>query len=214
VGWVWGLAVKVLLESEHPVTEEVCKAATGKTIQEWFGVIDELGGPKVGRRAVIDKLYGEFKVDMWWITTLNHLYEAKNGVVEKDGRGKGFNICVTKTLPVPLEKVYEAWTQPELLSLWFGDDTKVDVTDGGTYSNADGDTGTFKRVRTKKDLRFTWENPAHQPSMVDVVFTDKGGKTYLLVNLDRVQTRAEADGLRRAWGEAVERLRTMLLTTH
>lgn len=203
--------MKVILASDHPVTDEACMAATGKTFPEWFGEIDSLGGPAIGRKKVIDHLYGNLKIDMWWIATINGLYEAHKGVVEKDGRGKGFNICVTKTISAPLEKVYGAWANSMELSKWFGDDTKADVVDGGNYSNSDGDTGTFKRVRPNKDLRFTWENPSHHPSMVDVTFTDKGnGKTYLLVNLDRVQGRLEADGLRKAWGEAVDRLKALV----
>jgi uncharacterized protein YndB with AHSA1/START domain len=203
--------VKVVVESDYPVTDEACKAATGRTIQDWFAEIDSLGGPSVGRKGVNDHLYGNLKVDMWWVATINNLYEAHKGVIEKDGRGKGFNICVTKTISAPLDKVYEAWTDPAALSKWFGANTQATVADGGTYTNDDGDTGAFKRVRRGKDLRFTWENPAHQPSMVDVTFTDKGnGKTYLLVNLDRVQTRSEADGLRHGWGSAVDKLKTLL----
>jgi uncharacterized protein YndB with AHSA1/START domain len=200
--------MKVLLKSDYPVTDEACKDATGKTISEWFAVIDGLGGKSIGRKGVIDQLYGNLKIDMWWITTINYLYEADRGIVEKDGRGKGFNICVTKTIAAPISSVYAAWVDSIQLSKWFGDDTVADVADGGRYTNKDGDTGVFKRVRVDKDLRFTWENPAHQPSVVDVVFSDKGkGKTDLLVNLDRVQGREEADGLRKAWGEALDRLK-------
>jgi hypothetical protein len=45
---------------------------------------------------------------------------------------------------------------------------------------------------------------------IDVQFQDKGkGKTGLLVNLSRIQTRAEADGLRVAWAEALDRLKAV-----
>ncbi len=203
--------MKVIVASDHTFDEASCKAATGKTIQEWFSEIDSIGGVSIGRRAVLEHMYGKYKVDVWWIATINWLYEAHKGAMEKDGRGKGFNICVTKTIAAPLEKLYAAWTDDALLSKWFGEATKADVSDGGSYSNNDGDCGTYKRVRPNKDLRFTWENPVHEPSLVDVTFTDKGnGKTYLLVNLDRVQSRHEADGLRRAWGEAVDRLKALV----
>lgn len=40
---------------------------------------------------------------------------------------------------------------------------------------------------------------------------DKGkGKMGILVNVDRIQTREEADGLRSAWLEALDRLKTKL----
>lgn len=39
---------------------------------------------------------------------------------------------------------------------------------------------------------------------------DKAGKTYLLINHDRIQTKAEADGLRNAWAEAVNWLKALV----
>ena len=71
--------------------------------------------------------------------------------------------------------------------------------------------GTFKRIRENKDLRFTWVGETGDESLVDVVLTDKGGgKTGLLVNHDRLQTKAEADGIRRAWSEAIDRMKKHL----
>jgi uncharacterized protein YndB with AHSA1/START domain len=200
------------LESQFPVTDEAAKTATGKSLKEWFAILDSRGGPTQGRRAINDYLYGECKVDAWWVSTINIEYEAARGVVEKDGRPKGFNICVTKTIAAPVDKVYASWASDASLDQWFGSGNKADVQNGGSYSNSDGDSGVFKRVRPNKDLRFTWENPACKPgSIVDVVFQDKGkGKTGIVVTHDRVQTRAEADGLRNAWGEALDRLKVRL----
>ena len=75
--------------------------------------------------------------------------------------------------------------------------------------NGVGDRGTFLRVRLNKDLRFTFGNPDFSSeSQVDVQFQDKGkGKTGLLVNHSRIQTRAEADALRVSWAEALDRLK-------
>ena len=42
------------------------------------------------------------------------------------------------------------------------------------------------------------------------VALEKAGKTGITLNHGRIQTRAEADGLRRAWGEAFERLKKKL----
>jgi len=202
--------MQVKLESQHPETEEAVRAATGKGWEEWFAVLDAKGGPSLGRRAINLFLYDECKVDAWWCATLNIRYEAARGVVEKDGRPKGYTICATKTIAAPLEAVYARWASGPALSEWFGAGTVADVADGGAYRNADGDTGTFKRVRAGKDLRFTWENAAHAPSLVDVLFQDKGkGKTGVQVTHDRLQTRAEADGLRAAWGEALDRLKAL-----
>lgn len=202
--------METILQSQHPETEEAVRAATGKGWEEWFAVLDAKGGPALGRRAINVFLYDECKVDAWWATTLMSHYEAARGVLDKDGRPKGYMICATKTIAAPVEKVYSLWASGEALSRWFGADTVAEVVDGGTYRNADGDRGTFKRVRANKDLRFTWENPNHAPSLVDVVFQDKGkGKTGVMVTHDRLQGRPEADGLRAAWGAALDRLKAL-----
>jgi len=204
--------MQVKLESQSPVNDQAAKAATGKTLKEWFEALDQRGGPAQGRRAINDWLFGECKVDPWWCSTINIEYEAARGVVEKDKRPKGYTICATKTIAAPLELVYNAWSDPKQLDKWFGAKNKADVKDGGTFSNADGDQGTYKRVRANKDLRFLWEGASYTPgSIVDVVFQDKGkGKTYVQITHDRIQTRAEADGLRAGWGEALDKLKAQL----
>jgi hypothetical protein len=45
---------------------------------------------------------------------------------------------------------------------------------------------------------------------VEVKFTPNGAKCTVMVAIERLQTRAEADGYRHAWGAALERLKTTL----
>jgi hypothetical protein len=157
--------VKYKLESDHPVTNARAKAATGKTLDQWFKELDAWDGLKKGRRATVNHLYDQ-KVDLWWCTTIAVEYEKHHDVRKKDG---------------------------------------------GRYENKDGDKGAFLRIRKNKDIRMTFENAAFStPTQVDAQFQDKGkGKTQLMVNHSRIQTRAEADGLRAAWAEALDQLKGM-----
>lgn len=202
--------MQVNLKAEHALTE--VKTATGKSWEQWFSALDKRGGIAQGRREINNFLFVECKLDPWWCSTINVEYEAARGVVEKDGRAKGYMICVTKTIAAPVDKAYEAWATSDGLNQWFSKKTKAEVADGARYSNEDGDTGLFKRVRKNKDLRFTWENPAHtSPTIVDVVFQDKGkGKTGVMITHDRIQKREDADGLREGWGQALDRLKSLL----
>ncbi len=202
--------MKYKLEPDHPVTNEAAKAATGKTLDQWFSQLDKQDGLKQGRRAINTNLY-EQKIDPWWCTTIAVEYEKNHDVRKKDGLYEGYFICSTKTIAAPVKDVYDAWTDNKKLSEWFGVATKADVKDDGKYQNKDGDSGTFLRVRPNKDLRFSFENPAFSaPSQVDVQFQDKGkGKTGLLVNHARIQERSEADGLRAAWAEALNKLKAL-----
>ncbi len=194
--------------SDHPVTNDAAKAATGKTLTDWYATLDARDGLKQGRRAINNFLY-EQKLDPWWCTTIAIEYEKHHNLRKKDGLFEGYFICSTKTIAASAEDVFRAWASGEALSKWLGASMQASVTDGGAYQNKDGDRGTFLRVRGNKDLRMTFENPAFSaPTQVDVQFQDKGkGKTGVLLNHTRIQTRAEADALRRAWAEALDRLK-------
>jgi uncharacterized protein YndB with AHSA1/START domain len=202
--------VKYKLESDHPVTNEAAKAATGKTLDQWFAQLDKQDGLKQGRRAINANLY-EQKIDPWWCTTIAVEYEKHHDARKKDGLYEGYFICSTKTIAAPVSDVFAAWTNNQKLNEWFGSSTKADVKDGGKYENADGDRGAYLRVRPNRDLRLSFENTAFSaPTQVEVQFQDKGkGKTGVLVNHTRIQNRAEADALRAAWAEALNRLKTI-----
>jgi uncharacterized protein YndB with AHSA1/START domain len=200
--------MKCTPKSNYPVTNEASKAATGKTLDQWFAALDKQDGLKQGRRANSSYL-AEQGVDLWWFTTVAVEYERRHDLRKKDGLLEGYFICSTKTIDAPAAEVFNAWSSAAELSKWLGAGSKADVKDGGTYQNKDGDKANFLRVRQNKDIRMTWENPAFtSPTQVDVQFQDKGkGKTGLLVNHTRIQTRAEADGLRVAWAAALDQLK-------
>ena len=205
--------MKIDYQPDFPVTDAACRQATGKTLQEWYDALDQRGGTSQKRRDAIDWLHVEMNKDMWWCTTAWVEYERAKGIVnKKDGLIEGYNICVTKTIAAPLADVCAAFVDPNQLAKWFGNGAKADVRDGGTFADKDGNHGEYLRVREHKDLRFTWmSEQATSPTQVDVAFADKGkGKTGITLNHNRIQTRTEADGLRKAWGAAFDKLKELL----
>lgn len=193
-------------------TDAEAKQATGRTMKQWYALLDEKGALQAGRREATNMLQSEGLKDEWWLVTIAVEYETARGVVEKDGRPRGYGICVTKTIDAPVKAVYAAWTDAAAVGRWFGKVKRFECKDGGRFEAADGDCGDFKRVRADKDLRFTWENPGRAPmSLVDVAFAAKGGdKTGITLNHARIQSRRDADELRAAWGEALSALKEML----
>ncbi|MCC6403532.1 MAG: SRPBCC domain-containing protein [Fimbriimonadaceae bacterium] len=203
--------MKVSNTPDHPVTDEACKAATGKSFAEWFLVLDEIGGLEKGRRDSTSHLYDTIGTkDAWWPTTIYVEYEAHHGVKKKDGLAEGYSICCTKNIAAPVQSVYALWTDLARFREVFGDDATQEVTEGGKLACGGGCRATFTRVRPDKDLRFTWEHPGcSAPMTVDVMFQENKGKCMMNVMTSRIQTRGEADGLRNAWGEALNRLKAL-----
>jgi uncharacterized protein YndB with AHSA1/START domain len=202
--------MKYNLQSDQPVTNEGAKKATGKSLEQWYRELDQWDGLKKGRRQINSYLY-EQKIDLWWCTTIAVEYEKKHNVRKKDGLFEGYFVCSTKTIAAPVDKVFDAWSNIGQLSQWFGTSTKADVRDGGTIENKDGEKGNFARIRKNKDIRLMLESPGFSaPIQIDAQFQDKGkGKTGLLVNLTRLQTREEADAVRNSWAEALDRLKVL-----
>lgn len=206
----------MLVQNEPDFTwsSEACLAATGRTIDDWYAYLDTHDGLKNGRREGVYGMMTESGVKMtvesaWWFTTLYVEYEKARDVRKKDGLFEGYSICCTKNITAPVAKVYSTWTDPAQFAEMFGDNGQQNLVDGGSLSCNAGCEGTFTRIRPDKDLRFTWRHPGCTTEMtVDVQFQDMKGKTTMNVMTSRIQSRPEADGLRRAWSEVLNRLKS------
>lgn len=203
--------MKVTFQSKYPCTDAACKAATGKTLAQWFSILDANDGIDKGRRESVSILFEPMGKDTWWAVTVAVEYEKSKNIKKKDGLYEGYGICPTKTIAAPVAKIFKALSDAKLLNQWYGTKVEAKVEDGGKFTTADGESGDYLRVRNNKDLRFTWNHTnATAPTQVDISFMDKKDKVTVMVNHSRIQTRAEADGLHAAWSEALDRLKALV----
>jgi uncharacterized protein YndB with AHSA1/START domain len=201
------------IQAETPTfSDAACKAATSRSIDQWFAELDALGGAALGRRELVHRIHTAANKNDWWATTIVVEYEKARGVFEKDGRPKGYSVCSTKTIAAPVERVFAAFGDPADLDRWLGEGTTIAFADGGELTNADGNRATFTRIRANKDLRLDWRSPDLAPgTSVEVLFADKGnGKTGITLNHNRIQDRLDADVLRATWARAFDRLKAVL----
>ena len=202
--------MKVVSKSEHPMADADVKAATGKVWKDWYRLLDTEGGPAPGRRAITDRLMKDHGLDAWWAQTIAVEYERAKALHEKDGRPKGYSICVTKTITTTPERVFDAFGNAAVMQTWFGD-AKADFKEGGTFATTDGNRGTYTKVARPKTLRFIWEDDDPKAaSTVELKLMPNGKKVGLVLNHERIQTRPHADGLRAAWVAAIEKLKQTL----
>jgi hypothetical protein len=73
-------------------------------------------------------------------------------------------------------------------------------------------------VNAGKNIRLLVEDDElTMPIPVEIKFeaqsTHKGDKCTVMVSIERLQTRAEADGYRRAWSQALENLKEFIENT-
>ena len=121
------------------------------------------------------------------------------------------------------QRVFEAWTKPELLVRWFtpfvgsSSDAEIDLRAGGAWRVRmqprlwpDGYAyGTYLEVEPPQRLVFTlaWKNfPLGPETLVTVEFHDRGGSTEVVLTHDLfpgVETRNKHE---HGWSGCLERL--------
>ncbi|MCL4789616.1 MAG: hypothetical protein KJ070_22975 [Verrucomicrobia bacterium] len=176
---------------KFPLTPEATRQQTGKTPDEWFALVDTRLGRNPGRKAVGDFLFKEMKVDAWWAATLVVGYEAARGIVEKDGRPRGYAICVTKSIAAAAEQVFALVADAK----WTGADTKIAI----------------QKATPGKLIRFALNGGGHpEGELVEIKLTPSAGKVSIVLNHERIQDRGRADGLRDAWGAVLNEWKTSL----
>ena len=203
--------MRVERKADHAVSDASCKSATGKTLADWFKALDSHGGVALGRRSLGNWLQEEHEVNAWWSSTIVNEYEIARGAVAADGKPRGFSICPTKSIKADARACFAAFADAKALDAWFGPKHDVDLRDGGHWRCADGNRATIRKVNPGKNIRMLAEDEGLTlPTPVEIKFEGKGAKCTVMVSIERLQTRAEADGYRRAWGETLDKLKAFI----
>lgn len=200
--------MKVELKAEYALTEAACKDATGKTMIEWFAALKQQPELAGKRRETINWLYEAMNKNVWWPTTIWVEQQRRDGVVMKDGKPDGYNICVTKSVGRPIAEVFRSFTDGSVAK-WLEDGAKADKENNISDNNKNA--AKMIRLRDNKDLRYEWTTGGGTDvTLLEVLFAEKAGKTGITLNHSRILTREEADGLRAAWSRSLDNLKKML----
>lgn len=130
---------------------------------------------------------------------------------------------ITRRYPVPPEKVWRAWTDPEAIARWFGPaDTEriahaeLDVRVGGHWSiaftTADGERhkvgGVYQQVDPPRRLVFSWawQSTPERVSRVTIDLRPDRGGTELAFLHELFFDQQARDNHARGWGGTFEKL--------
>jgi uncharacterized protein YndB with AHSA1/START domain len=140
-------------------------------------------------------------------------------------------ITMTRIFPHDVSKVYRAWTDPELVSIWFKPnerwasvESEIEPRVGGPMkikmTHSDGDVfrneGVFLEVVPNERLVFTWnwlEDPSDNgETEVTVTIRAVAEGTELTLVHSKVTNEDYANNLSNGWGGALANLETFLVT--
>jgi len=144
-----------------------------------------------------------------------------------------YRLSITREFNAPREKVFKAWTDPELLVKWFGpkgvstESAQIDLRVGGTYQFElklpDGTTahhrGEYREIDPPKKLVFTGildgqgcEGSAgvYAETLVTIELEDTGGSTRLILTHEFFPNAASKDSHSMGWNGSFDRLEEVL----
>ena len=126
-------------------------------------------------------------------------------------------VQIRRTIPAPVERVYRAWTEPELVERWFkprggsSAGAEMDVRAGGRYrwgmkllGHVYYAFGEYVEVEPVQRLVFTfgWEQVPFvrmTDSVVTVEFHDQDSQTEVVITHERLGGRALRSMHRQGW---------------
>lgn len=173
-------------------SDETVKAKSGKTWAEWFKILDKAGAKKWEHAEISLFLHEKQKVSGWWSQMISVGYEHERGIRQKFQKCDGeFAASGSRTMNVPLAKVYLAWVDETLRRKWL----------------RDGDMEITTATKDKS-IRAKWNGGA---SRVSILFYGKGPqKSQVTVDHMKLADSKESAQMRTYWFEALNRAQKLL----
>ena len=174
------------------MSDDAVRAKTGKTWKQWVRVLDAVDAVDMRHRDIAQHVHEEYDVSGWWAQTVTVGYERIRGLRDKgQRRGGTYEISKSKTLPVPIAKLYRAFSTARMRQRWLPD-VKISV----------------RTATSEKSMRITWPGG----TSVHAYFTAKGkDKSQVAVQHVNFASKSEATKMRGYWAERLDALASALV---
>jgi hypothetical protein len=107
--------------SEGPaltMSDDAIRRRTGRGWEEWFDLLDESGAGERSHAEIARWLADEEGVRGWDAQSVTVSYERARGGRAVHERPDGFSITASKTVAVPVERLYDAFVDGSLRGRW------------------------------------------------------------------------------------------------
>ena len=143
---------------------------------------------------------------------------------QQEVKVEGDTLTIKRVFAAPVEKVYQAWVDPNKASKWLSPNVRWrqpllerDAKVGGRYDltmrHSDGDQfhlfGTYQEIVPNERLSFTWnsvEMPEYPESVVTLLFRPVAEGTELTLIHDRLTDPANREQTQGGWIGCLEML--------
>ncbi len=161
------------------MSDRAVKAKTGRDWKGWVRALDRIEAHSLPHKDIARHLHRELELSGWWAQTVTVGYERIRGLRDKgQRRGGGYDVNKSKTLPVPLARLYAAFGARQRRAWMPGASPKV------------------RKATREKSMRLTWEDG----TPVDVHFWSKGAaKSQVQLQHRGLASKEVTDRVRAEW---------------
>jgi uncharacterized protein YndB with AHSA1/START domain len=158
--------------------------------------------------AYLDKIHG---LTPWWCQMVASTYEKHIGRREVGQTADaGFEIGVSRTLTVSVEKAWQFLMSPKGLEIWLALSKAEDslLSEGQTYRTDEGASGEVRVFKPGSHVRLTWQpGKWKKPSTIQIRVTPGGqGKTTIRFHQENLPDAASRETMRLRWKEALKEI--------
>lgn len=179
------------IEQAVGVSSDAVARRTGKSWAEWFALLDAAGAAELDHKGIVAVLAQRHGVGPWWQQMVTVAYEQARGKREKQETDDGYQVGVSKTLELPLAKLFRFWAEPAERNKWLADDRF-----------------SIHKATASKSIRARWGRGV---SRIDVDFLDKGaGKSQVTVQHNRIESSDAAEQMKAYWAKKIRALEALL----
>ncbi len=172
-------------------SDALIKERTGCTWERWVKALDRAKAHTWSHREIAKYVNQKYKVPGWWAQTVTVGYERIKGLRAVGQRADGsFEANKSKTFPVPLERLYQAFADGRTRARWLP-----------------GIELTIRTATPGKSMRITWRDR----TSLEVGFMSKGAnKSQVALQHGRLPDRAAVARMKEYWAERLAALEQML----
>ncbi|MHC4845830.1 MAG: SRPBCC family protein [Planctomycetota bacterium] len=174
------------------ISDDAVKSATGRSWAQWFAALDKAGCKGKDHKAIVAAV-GKVssKTSGWWRQMVTVEYERARGLRKLHEKAGGFAVGASRTLPVPIGKLYKAWSDDRTRERWLAD---TDIV--------------IRKATREKSMRITWVDGK---SSVNVYFWDKGpGKSQVTIDHEKLPSQRDVKRLKLYWSDNLDALKALL----
>lgn len=173
------------------MSNEAVQRRTGRTWPEWATWLDERKAYEWEHPKIASHLDEAFDFGGWWAQMVTVSYERFRGLRDVgQRRDGGYDANRSRTIPVSLARLYEAFTTDEARAGWIGE---TDVS--------------IHRQTLERSMR----GRTAEGHLVAFYFTEKGPeKSSVSVQVGGLPDREMMEAEKAVWGERLDRLKAHL----